>query len=433
MKSFKDLVSDLYGFAEKESNTNSQAEWMAWLRNHEDDAIEMLFSNYARTSRRTKLLVFAIAAGLNRKQADQLLSKYRRERLYVRNIADVAIMRALDCGYTMEQLDGLVHKLGLLIDQIPRHSSIEKELTIQTMWEYLGSWNEQSESSQDTLELTNELQNIYDESSDMNDDQFVDMIRDNIQYFTTVRERTRREYVRYLYEYAKHVAEHGNKNDRRELFFNSDGKKEENPGEWPISLLNLGFDINEFYLGGLYDVKEHTYLPEDHRDFEPKASKEEKREWLERSGSQEDIDQLKQKERFDAVIRKFLRGNCDIGRTLFISNVLFFDFKTTGTINVQRLNNVLYKCGWNEIDYSGRYDFDRMIVDMLDYYNEKRFIYSDFMYMIFEDLEDPVFAEYHENYQDLQGNQTINDSMYKLMMKKGKENGRARSASAGNT
>ena len=141
--------------------------------------------------------------------------------------------------------------------------------------------------------------------------------------------------------------------------------------------------------------------------------------------------QQKQKERYDAIIRNFLRGKSDISRTLFLSNILFFDCKTNGTIQLQPLNDVLSRCGWNEIDYTGEYGFDRMIVDLIDYYNEKDITFLDHVYMILEDLKDPVFAEYHEKFQDHQGKQPINEATYNFLQSKGEKNVGKSSAETG--
>ena len=257
------------------------------------------------------------------------------------------------------------------------------------MKNYLDSCNALLKKADDKSALTSELQNLYDLTIWSDDDEFIDMIKENTEYFSKIRERTRQEYVRYLYEYAKKVAFSGDEEAIIEMFQNSSGKKVASTGkseltqkdrteaqakyvevqlppeEWPIKILDLGNDINEFYMGGLFNVIENKYSRKDHRDLEPMATKAEKQKWLEQNSSREDADQQKQKERYDDVIRNFLRGKCDISRTLFASNALFFDFKTNGTINVLGLNDTLSRCGWNEIDYTGKNHFDRMIVDIL--------------------------------------------------------------------
>lgn len=453
MKNFEKMAADLYSFAKESSKTNNQHEQRLWLKMHEDDAIQMLFSGYSRTSRRTKLLVYAIAAGLSREETDALLLEYRRESLYVRNIADILIMRALDKEYTVNQLCELVDRVRTYTDEIPEYSAMNgKELTIKSMKDYLDYCQIHLKNAEDSSSLTSELQNLYDLSISLEDDGFIDMIRDNTVYFSKLRERTRQEYIRYLYKYAKHVVEVGDNDAIIELFQNSTGKKtsrtEENslideqtsthtrqvrlpPEEWPIKILDLGYDINEFYMGGLYNVNEYEYSRKDHRDFEPQARKEDKQRWLEQNSSPEDEDQQKQKERYDAIIRNFLRGKSDISRTLFLSNILFFDCKTNGTIQLQPLNDVLSRCGWNEIDYTGEYGFDRMIVDLIDYYNEKDITFLDHVYMILEDLKDPVFAEYHEKFQDHQGKQPINEATYNFLQSKGEKNVGKSSAETG--
>lgn len=390
MKIFEKLVAELYRFAKESSKVKEQSEWAEWLNAHEEDAIKMLFSGYARTSRRTKILVYAVAAGLTREETDCLLLKYKRERLYVRNIADILIMRTLDKGYSIDHLIELVERVGPLTENIPDYSAMKgKELTIKSMKNYLDSCNALLKKADDKSALTSELQNLYDLTIWSDDDEFIDMIKENTEYFSKIRERTRQEYVRYLYEYAKKVAFSGDEEAIIEMFQNSSGKKVASTGkseltqkdrteaqakyvevqlppeEWPIKILDLGNDINEFYMGGLFNVIENKYSRKDHRDLEPMATKAEKQKWLEQNSSREDADQQKQKERYDDVIRNFLRGKCDISRTLFASNALFFDFKTNGTINVLGLNDTLSRCGWNEIDYTGKNHFDRMIVDIL--------------------------------------------------------------------
>ena len=200
MKNFEKLVAELYSFAEESSKAKGQSEWAEWLKHHEDDVIKMLFSDYTRTSRRTKLLVYAVAAGLTREETDSLLQKYKRERLYVRNIADILIMRTLDKGYSIGRLIELVDRVGPLTDNIPNYTAMKgKELTIKSMKNYLDACNVMLKNTEDKSTLTSELQDQYELTTCLDDDEFVDMIKENTDFFSKIRERTRQEFVRYLY------------------------------------------------------------------------------------------------------------------------------------------------------------------------------------------------------------------------------------------
>lgn len=445
MKNFEGFVHEIYVFAQKHDKKASKQELMIWLREHEKETIDFLFENFLKTSRRTKMLAYAIAVGYSVNETNDLLLKYRREKLYIRNVSDAVIMRTLDKGYSVFEMGKLVDSLLPLVNEIPRESAInDSELTISSMRAYLDKWNDHLDNPEDTLELTNELLDEYDKISELDDSEFYSFIIDNLQMFSTVRERTRREFVHYLYDYCNYIARTGSYGDKLALFKNINGKEVENtkknrekygipeaeaektkkltiklpPESWPINIRTLGYDINEFYQGGMYAVEEARYEKKDHQDFEPYASKEEKNRWLEKNVSTEDEKSDIERIRYDTVIRSFLQGKSDIGRTLFLSNAVFLDLKVHGRISVQRLNDSLYKCGWAEIDFSGDHPLDKLVVDMLDFFNEKQFKYRDFIYIVLEDLEDPVFAEYHETYQDLQGSKTIDEATSQTMRPK---------------
>lgn len=177
MKNFEKLAADLYSFAKESSKTNNQHEQRLWLKTHEDKAIQMLFSGYSRTSRRTKLLVYAIAAGLSRGETDALLLEYRRECLCVRNIADILIMRALDKEYSVNQLCELFDRVRTYTDEIPGYSAMNgKELTIKSIKDYIDFCQIHLKNADDSILLTSELQNLYDLSICLDDDGFIDMM-----------------------------------------------------------------------------------------------------------------------------------------------------------------------------------------------------------------------------------------------------------------
>ena len=67
------------------------------------------------------------------------------------------------------------------------------------MKNYLDACNVMLKNTEDKSTLTSELQDQYELTTCLDDDEFVDMIKENTDFFSKIRERTRQEFVRYLY------------------------------------------------------------------------------------------------------------------------------------------------------------------------------------------------------------------------------------------
>lgn len=441
---FEKLVSAAKDLAARESRKEGSADAAAWLlRNPEKTLSELFKKQNRRISERTKILAYCVAAGLTSKESNRLLRSQHREELYIRNLSDIAVMRILDQGRSAEELCGLMEKLSPLSERVPcadffaRAGSGKFICTVEMMEAYLDhsrikvpilemDLSDEAIAELErqvgvpaggaplfekkiTRQLTDELKSEFDMVLDQDDEAFLRMVEDKIDMFSVVRDRTRREFVRHLCEYARAVIRSGSKEALLELFMNVDTIDE--PEKRPISFKDLAFDVNEFYDGRLFGVEEHEYASEDQLDFEPLSSREERKAWVKQSEKAEDVEREAARKKCATLLQGLLQGKNDISRTLFVAFLLFFNAKRDAPLSIQQLNGTLSKCGWRQIDVQGDDAFDRLAVDILDYYSEKDIPYATFLDIMLQDLEEDAFGKYEGDDANLTRTQAVSKTL----------------------
>lgn len=349
-----------------------------WLQSKQDAVLERLFiGEDRRISRRTKILAYCIAAQRTPREANKLLRIYGAEALYVRNLPDITIMRALALHYSAAELCEIMAKIAPLARQLPTDEYFTRRgrffCTAEGMEAYLDAAccpAPEEPGSKKTCALTSELQAAFDELLEEDNETFLAMVKDYLPMFSTIRERTRREFIRYLCRYARSVIRRGNADEMDSLFMNMD--TEPCAGKRPVNFPELSFHVNDkMYLGYLFSARDAT------------------------SNVEDDEEVMKENRKCAKLLQGFLLGKNDISRTLFTAFLLYFlRGSTEGTLDMQQVNDVLDKCGWRQIDVGGDDPFDRLVLDMLD---NQELSENDYLKILFQDLEDPeepVFEKY---------------------------------------
>lgn len=448
---FEKLVIAARNHASRECSSEGLNDIDLWLKQNQDNVIGYLFDHEnRRISERTKIIAYCVAAKLNVSDSNRLLRKYHREELYIRNLSDIAIMRTLELGRSAGELCDLMVRITPYLESIPDNGFFIRNdangkpkfvCTVETMEAYLDHSrigipvlqidlddeafkrleNDHGQRSYGnsavdlfyekkiTREMTDELKAEFDLMLSENDDSFVQTIKDKIELFSVVRERTRREFVRSLCDFAKMVNDSDNKDEIYALYMNVD--TEPDPKKRPISFKSLSFDVNEFYQGHLFGIEEENHSDTSLRESDLPESKEDRIAWMKENTENEDIEQEAAQKKCAKLLQGLLQGKNDISRTLFLAILLYFSAKKDEQLSIQKLNAILSKCGWRQINVRGEDAFDLMVVDILDYYSNKDITYSDYLDIMLQDLEEPVF----EKYEGDDSNMTMNEAMTKTL------------------
>ncbi len=446
---FEKLAASATEFGLKKCGAEPPGDACEWLGQHPDEVIRYLFEHEnQRISQRTKIIAYCVAAKRKVRDTNSLLRKYHREELYVRNAGDIAIMRTLELGHSAEYLCDLSARITSVLENKAEDGFFTKAdrkgkqrfvCSIETMEQYLDHsrigvpvWQidpddeNLSQLERDkvqsakgdrlsayekkvTREMTDELKAEFDLAIAKSDDYFLRIVEGKRDMFSVVRDRTRREFVRSLYDYAKTISERGNMDEIYALYMNVD--TESDPRARPINFKNLSFDVNEFYQGHLFGVEERDYSTKSNPDEYLPESKEERIAWLEENTEKEDVEQEAAQKKCAKLLQGLLQGKNDISRTLFLAVILYFISRMNEQVSIQKINATLSKCGWRQIDVRGEDAFDLMVVDIMDYYNTKDISYSDYLDIMLQDLEEPVFDKYEGD----DFNMTMNEAITKTL------------------
>lgn len=340
---------------------------IAWLRSNEEVVLHQLFTKTnRRISCRTKILAFCIAAQHGVRETNALLRAHGAEMLYARNLPDIAIMRGLELQYNAAELCALMREVQPLSLELPSDANqfFLRDgrfcCTIERMEAYLDASRVPSENPDErmTRALTTELQSAFNDllEEEADDAAFLAMLKKNISMFSEIRERTRREFVRYLCRWTHFVAQKGDKSETEIFFMNVDARTR--PEKWKINLSQLVTDVDE----EMYQ----QYLLDPQQTFE---------------------NPLYEIQKCAKLIRKFILGETDISRTLFTSFLLFLIRNTgDGMLDSLQINAVLDKCGFKLIDVCGDNAFDRLVLDIID---NQHLPQQEFQEILLFDLDDP--------------------------------------------
>lgn len=375
---FEKICSEAMAFAKKMSKKTSR-DPMEWLKENHGNGIDYLVKNVQlRISERTKILAYCVAAKYGVAKTNDLLSERGRERLYPRNLTDIAVMRCLQLGRDAKYLCSLMERITPLSNSICLNPVFMKDntfcCTIPMMTDYLNETRTKSaDGSLLSVDLTSELTDALNLLEDSDDDRFIEMLADKQEQFATIRERTRREFVRFLREFAIAVEKSGDKEKIFSLFMKEG--RDSATGARKINFGNLALSVDNLFLGNLL-CPENAYTNEEQPSLDDNFEREQ--------------------DKFARLMRGFLSGKNDISRTFFLSLMLFFSSELSLNLDLGVLNKTLVRCGWRPISQNGKQQdkLDILAIDVLDIHNKTIPCYESFDVLLF-DLEDQhIFDKY---------------------------------------
>ena len=370
---FERLVAAAESYAPASCRADKAAS-TRWLRENQDAVLQKLFvKETQRISRRVKIIACACAAKLGVRETNKLLRSYGAESLYARNLPDITIMRGLELHYSAKELCELMAKVQPLSLELQNNANKfflrygRFCCTIQGMESYLDAARVTTEEPDGkmTREMTSELQEEFDAILEESDETFLTMLKENISMFSAIRERTRREFVRYLCRWAQSVVQKGDENEIEKFFMNVSPKTR--PEEWKINFTQLVTYVDEeMYMQFLIDPQQTVKNP------------------------------LCEIQKCAKLLRNFILGETDISRTLFTSILLFFMMRSTGdgVLDLLQINAVLDKCGFKLVDVGGDDALDRLVLDIIDNQHLPKQEFQDVLLFDLDDPDELLFLNY---------------------------------------
>lgn len=376
-------------------------------------------------SRKVPLRYKIIAVGFVRKysltELNEKLQEYGCAKLYARNLWEASLLFAFRNGLSYGEWRALsediqeIKKSGLLPDDIMNQPTV----TMKILREYIEQNSDVSELDLLTKHRTKHLENGLDHIK--TSAEFVSYLKSNIAAFSTVREKARYYFCKYLYYYLDRkintnikIADRGLEDriedilDDLSLFQGgAKVKKKSAPAEeireylesLPISCGVLYAEFNEFYFGYISLDWMHVLLEQagDLRTLPPEKMRkladaarqydrkyikmsdsdimraldemiEQQEQELDREASLDSRNRGYQKNRMgENTVRKYLKGEIDLDRTTLICFLLFFGSELTKParlhIDEERINRILRESGFRELDEYD--DFDYFIINYL--------------------------------------------------------------------
>lgn len=376
-------------------------------------------------SRKVPLRYKIIAVGFVRKysltELNEKLQEYGCAKLYARNLWEASLLFAFRNGLSYGEWRALsediqeIKKSGLLPDDIMNQPTV----TMKILREYIEQNSDVSELDLLTKHRTKHLENGLDHIK--TSAEFVSYLKSNIAAFSTVREKARYYFCKYLYYYLERkintyikIADRGLEDriedilDDLSLFQGgAKVKKKSAPAEeireylesLPISCGVLYAEFNEFYFGYISLDWMHVLLEQagDLRTLPPEKMRkladaarqydrkyikmsdsdimraldemiEQQEQELDREASLDSRNRGYQKNRMgENTVRKYLKGEIDLDRTTLICFLLFFGSELTKParlhIDEERINRILRESGFRELDEYD--DFDYFIINYL--------------------------------------------------------------------
>lgn len=389
---------------------------VVWLRDNQDAVLEKLFTKEnQRISRRTKILAYCVAAQKTAREANKLLYTHGEEMLYSRSLPDITIVRSLTLHHSASKLCELMAKVAPLAQDLPADDFFTRKgrfcCTVRRMEAYLDAERVLAEKTDGiTMELLEGIDAIQGD-----DDEFLDMLKENLSMFSASRECTRRVFVSFLCQWAQSVIQRGDESEIKEMFMNASPKS--CPEEWKVNFYALLERVNEgMYRGFLFSprisldeissdlihdipllfMKKDVTCPE-----EPKSNPYALYAYLETNPEFISDPRQTQRNEYDEqckcarLLRDYLLGKKELSRTLFLALLVFFLRHTAdGELDIHRINDALSNCGWREIDINSGGSIDRLVSDITDFQDSSEKVFRSIVLYDLWNPDEPVFERY---------------------------------------
>ncbi len=386
-----------------------------------DECMQFNYSLSRKVPLRYKIIAIAFVRNYSVEELNEKLQEYGLSRLYARNLWEASLLYAFRNGLEYKEWRQLSENIRRIKDYETRQIDIlnQKNITLKVLREYLDSNSIADQSELMTRHITKHIENSLSHINGQND--FVEYVTANIRSFSTVREKTRYYFCKYLYFYLDQkiqefvqVSSKGVRPMPEDIWdglcvFKGGAKLKKNTiptsqvreylESIPISCGVLFAEFSEFFFGyvsldWMQVLLEHMgnlhNLPKDkvhklanaaryydgkYRNMDDLTVIEELNNWVEAQekalddeSSLNSVNRGYQKNRVgENTIRKYLKGALDLDRTTFICFLLFFASDLSAPqrmrLNEERLNTILKESSFKILDEEA--DFDFFIINYL--------------------------------------------------------------------
>ena len=391
-----------------------------WLTTHSEKAIQYLLSK-PKTSPRTHILCFAITAKIGVERANELLKRHGYEALYIRNMNDMACMWALQKGGTAADVSALFNELSDL-RSYNQGRQISPYISLSSINAYLEAVPDNPFA--EAGKMTAQLQQNFDQAL-INGETAIDVARNNISYFTSMRDRTRHEFLLIFRDYLTSVITSGDPVERDLVLRTSqlrvhsgpEKRNDENNSkskknivfrieDCKVNYANFVSRIDDYFQGALFSAdwvtdtgsKRNDTLSEDKYQ---KMSTEEKSAFL---NEQDETDNAETEEFHKCVktFREFVQGKTDITRTFFIASILYMNthLDMASWIDLDALNIILSACGWRQVQSVNPSKLDKLVIYL---YSKDSHVLGYTPHFIYDDMYNSLLADSMEEFADYAG------------------------------
>lgn len=380
-----------------------------------DQCMQFNYKLARKVPLRYKIIAIAFVRKYTLEELNEKLQDYGMSKLYARNLWEASLLYAFRNGLNYEEWRQLSEYIRNIKDSKKPQDGIldQKNITVKKLKEYLDNNSIVDHTELVTKHVTRHIEKSL--SSIKCQEEFLEYINSNIRSFSTVREKTRYYFCKYLYYYLDQKIEEfikisskgvrsmpedileglylfkgGIKLKRNTL---SDLQVRNYLEDTQISCGVLYSEFNEFFFGyvsldwmhilleqagNLQKLPQNKvyklanaarYYDKKYKDLDDLAVIEELDKWIEQQEqalddelSLDSADRGYQKNRVgENTIRKYLKGTLDLDRTTFICFLLFFssDLSTPRRmiLDEERLNTILEESSFRILDEDNDFDF----------------------------------------------------------------------------
>lgn len=381
-----------------------------------DQCMQFNYSLSRKVPLRYKIISIGFVRKYTLEELNDKLQEYGLARLYARSLWEASLLFAFRNGLSYDEWRSISEN----VQDIKAHSEPrvdilnQKSISLNTLREYIGD-NSDIDSNAELLTM-HKTRTMEAALADLKvPEAFVEYLRSNVKEFSTVREKTRYYFCKYLWFYLERKIESYLKISSKGIHYRLEdildelsvfkgaskvkrsamlpAKVREELEKASISCGVLYAEFNEFFFGYvsldwmqilLEQAGDLKKLPRKNieklasaaRSYDKKYARmddiaiiqeldkqlEKQEEELDREASLDSDNRGYQKNRVgENTVRKYLKGTLDLDRTTFICFLLFFASELVKParlfLDKKRLNAILKECGFRELDQYNDFDF----------------------------------------------------------------------------
>ena len=168
-----------------------------------DHAADWSVELFENQSRRMEIIKKGFAEGLSTEAVNSLLTENYCETLYARNIYEAALIFAFDHHRTYDEWQSMIRQCRKLYN--PGRQASGTVMPLADLRKYVEEESEKEASGTNTAYITKEMQEELSQTTD--DESFIAFLLTNIERFSSVREKARYYFLKYILYYVDEKTE----------------------------------------------------------------------------------------------------------------------------------------------------------------------------------------------------------------------------------